>query len=247
VALRLDTGVPRRRGNIIHYDPMIAKVCTRAPTREAAIDALSDALDEIAIGGIRHNVAFLSAIMHNPRFREDGCRRPSLQKNFRTVFAPSARRCGQAPVRGGLGRGGTGAFETGQRHQWHAQRAALAGSAFAVTLDGEKFADCRRTLHQGKFFARIDGENYAAGDRLAARTADPASAREGREYAMQIVRSAAAAGFSKAACRRSLRARPQGGRTRLLSRRGGGGQVQEAALPDAGPSRLHPGWKSDRK
>ena len=45
------------------YDPMIAKLCTHAPTRLEAIDAMEAALDEFRIEGIRHNIAFLNAIM----------------------------------------------------------------------------------------------------------------------------------------------------------------------------------------
>jgi propionyl-CoA carboxylase alpha chain len=51
------------------YDPMIAKLVTWAPTREAAIDAQVAALDAFEIDGIGHNVDFLSALMQHPRFR----------------------------------------------------------------------------------------------------------------------------------------------------------------------------------
>jgi propionyl-CoA carboxylase alpha chain len=48
---------------------MIAKLVTWAPTREAAIDAQVDALDQFVIDGISDNVDFLSALMQHPRFR----------------------------------------------------------------------------------------------------------------------------------------------------------------------------------
>ena len=51
------------------YDPMIAKLITWAPTREAAIDAQIAALDAFVIDGIGDNVDFLSALMQHPRFR----------------------------------------------------------------------------------------------------------------------------------------------------------------------------------
>ena len=51
------------------YDPMIAKLITWAPTREAAIDAQVAALDQFVIDGISDNVDFLSALMQHPRFR----------------------------------------------------------------------------------------------------------------------------------------------------------------------------------
>src|SRR3546814_6418916 len=52
------------------YDPMIAKLITWAPTREAAADAQVAALDAFEIEGPGHNIDFLSALMQHPRFRE---------------------------------------------------------------------------------------------------------------------------------------------------------------------------------
>ena len=53
----------------IFYDPMIAKLITWAPTREAAIDRQISALDSFEIAGPGHNIDFLSALMQHPRFR----------------------------------------------------------------------------------------------------------------------------------------------------------------------------------
>ncbi|KQN25690.1 acetyl/propionyl-CoA carboxylase subuit alpha [Sphingomonas sp. Leaf33] len=66
---RVDDGV-REGGEVsMFYDPMIAKLVTWAPTREAAADAQVAALDAFRIEGIGHNIDFLSAIMQHPRFR----------------------------------------------------------------------------------------------------------------------------------------------------------------------------------
>jgi propionyl-CoA carboxylase alpha chain len=54
----------------MYYDPMIAKLVTHAPTREAAIEAQAVALDAFAIGGIQHNIPFLAALMQHPRWRK---------------------------------------------------------------------------------------------------------------------------------------------------------------------------------
>ena len=51
------------------YDPMIAKLVTWAPSREAAIDAQIASLDQFVIDGISDNVDFLSALMQHPRYR----------------------------------------------------------------------------------------------------------------------------------------------------------------------------------
>ena len=61
--MRNDTGVYEGGEISIYYDPMIAKLVTHAPTREAAIDAQAEALDAFVIDGIRHNIPFLSALM----------------------------------------------------------------------------------------------------------------------------------------------------------------------------------------
>ena len=70
VTIRNDTGVYEGGEISLFYDPMIAKLCTHAPTRLAAIDAMAVALDRFRIEGINHNIAFLTAIMHNQRFRD---------------------------------------------------------------------------------------------------------------------------------------------------------------------------------
>jgi propionyl-CoA carboxylase alpha chain len=53
----------------MYYDPMVAKLITWAPSREAAIDAQIAALDAFELDGIGDNVDFLSALMQHPRFR----------------------------------------------------------------------------------------------------------------------------------------------------------------------------------
>ena len=68
--IRNDTGVYEGGEISRFYDPMIAKLCTWAPTREAAIDAMAEALDAFEVEGIGHNLPFLSAVMAHPRFQE---------------------------------------------------------------------------------------------------------------------------------------------------------------------------------
>jgi propionyl-CoA carboxylase alpha chain len=69
VTVRNDTGVYEGGEISLHYDPMIAKLVTHAPTREAAIAAQADALDAFAIDGVQHNIPFLSALMQHPRWQ----------------------------------------------------------------------------------------------------------------------------------------------------------------------------------
>ncbi|PWR18013.1 acetyl-CoA carboxylase biotin carboxylase subunit [Zavarzinia compransoris] len=69
VIVRNDTGVFAGAEISMFYDPMIAKLCTHAPTREQAIDAQRAALDAFYIRGISHNISFVSAVLGHERFR----------------------------------------------------------------------------------------------------------------------------------------------------------------------------------
>src|SRR5271168_4349977 len=70
ITIRNDTGVQEGGEISIYYDPMIAKLVTHASSRAAAIEAQSTALDSFYVDGIRHNIPFLAALMHHPRWRE---------------------------------------------------------------------------------------------------------------------------------------------------------------------------------
>ncbi|MEM1431978.1 MAG: acetyl/propionyl/methylcrotonyl-CoA carboxylase subunit alpha [Pseudomonadota bacterium] len=67
-AVRNDTGVYEGGEISMYYDPMIAKLCTWAPDRDKAIEAMRHALDLFELEGIGHNLPFLSAVMDHPRF-----------------------------------------------------------------------------------------------------------------------------------------------------------------------------------
>ena len=66
--VRNDTGVFEGGEISMYYDPMIAKLCTWAPTRSEAIAHMRKALDGFEVEGIGHNLPFLSAVMDHPRF-----------------------------------------------------------------------------------------------------------------------------------------------------------------------------------
>ena len=67
--VRNDTGVQEGDKISTFYDPMIAKLCTWAPTRLEAIEAMADALDEFELEGVGNNIPFVSAVMAQDRFR----------------------------------------------------------------------------------------------------------------------------------------------------------------------------------
>ncbi|WP_316014829.1 acetyl/propionyl/methylcrotonyl-CoA carboxylase subunit alpha [Roseobacter sp. HKCCA0434] len=66
--VRNDTGVYEGGEISMYYDPMIAKLCSWGPTRDAAIETMRGALDRFEVAGIGHNLPFLSAVMDHPRF-----------------------------------------------------------------------------------------------------------------------------------------------------------------------------------
>ncbi|HEY0053554.1 MAG TPA: acetyl/propionyl/methylcrotonyl-CoA carboxylase subunit alpha [Caulobacteraceae bacterium] len=68
--VRNDTGVREGDEISMFYDPMISKLCAWAPTRAEAVEGMSQALEDLHIEGVGHNVPFLSAVMDQPRFRE---------------------------------------------------------------------------------------------------------------------------------------------------------------------------------
>jgi len=57
-------------GNTIspHYDSLLVKVITRAPTYEAAVRKMSRAIDEFAVRGVKTNIPFLRNVFRNPEF-----------------------------------------------------------------------------------------------------------------------------------------------------------------------------------
>jgi propionyl-CoA carboxylase alpha chain len=70
LTVRNDTGVFEGGEISTFYDPMIAKLCTWAPTRLEAIDAMAVALDQFEVEGVGNNLPFLSTVMDQDRFRD---------------------------------------------------------------------------------------------------------------------------------------------------------------------------------
>ncbi len=52
----------------LHYDPLLAKLITFAPTREAAIRRMARALDELVVEGVATSVPFHRRVMTHPAF-----------------------------------------------------------------------------------------------------------------------------------------------------------------------------------
>jgi propionyl-CoA carboxylase alpha chain len=88
VTVRNDTGVFEGGEISMYYDPMIAKLITHAPTRHAAIDAQSLALDEFVVDGIAHNIPFLTALMQNERWQSGELSTGFIDEEYPDGFHP---------------------------------------------------------------------------------------------------------------------------------------------------------------
>ena len=67
--VRVDSGVREGQAITGHYDPMLAKVIAHDVDRETALDRLAEALRQYEILGVRHNIAFLLALLTRDEVR----------------------------------------------------------------------------------------------------------------------------------------------------------------------------------
>lgn len=84
--VRNDTGVYEGGEISMYYDPMIAKLCTWAPTRAEAIERMRVALDSFEVEGIGHNLPFLSAVMDHPIFMAGDMTTAFIEEQFPDGF-----------------------------------------------------------------------------------------------------------------------------------------------------------------
>ena len=68
--IRLDSGVYPGWVVPMDYDPLLAKLCVWADSRDAAIDRMQRALGETRIAGIRTNIAFFRRLLRDEKFRQ---------------------------------------------------------------------------------------------------------------------------------------------------------------------------------
>ena len=83
----IDTGVYEGGEVSMFYDPMIAKVCTYAPTRDKAIEAMKASLSAFLIRGINHNISFLEAILGHERFAKGDISTNFIEQEYPGGFA----------------------------------------------------------------------------------------------------------------------------------------------------------------
>ena len=64
--VRVDSGVATGQLITVHYDPLLAKIITWGPDRGTALRRAREALADFEIVGLRHNLAFLDALLARP-------------------------------------------------------------------------------------------------------------------------------------------------------------------------------------
>jgi propionyl-CoA carboxylase alpha chain len=180
--IRNDTGVAEGGEISTFYDPMIAKLCTWAHDRSAAIDAMAVALDQFELEGVGNNIPFLSAVMAQDRFRQgrlttnyiaeefpNGFNGVELDPDSLTHLAALACCSGFALQARGFADGSTLAM-----HRENHDRAVLIGDRrwdFSVAADGIEYwltaPDGRKFLVETGWkpgmslcIARVDGDLY---------------------------------------------------------------------------------------
>ncbi|HSC18865.1 MAG TPA: acetyl/propionyl/methylcrotonyl-CoA carboxylase subunit alpha [Rhizomicrobium sp.] len=193
ITVRNDTGVYEGGEISVFYDPMIAKLCTHAQSRERAITAMGEALDEFRIDGIRNNIDFLNAIMHNTRFREARLSTAFIAEEYpegfhgRSLDPPLARRFVAAALAVKLAR-----TERASRISGALNGAHRPNGDYTASIGGCLFDIAGATLSGGCLAAKINAETYIApiqwnpGDPLLRLCED------GRTHAFQVARLAGA-------------------------------------------------------
>jgi propionyl-CoA carboxylase alpha chain len=87
--VRVDNGVFEGGEISRFYDPMIAKVSTWGLGRNQAVQRMRMALDEFYIQGVSHNIAFLTALLANPRFLEGRLSTNFIPSEYPEGFRPA--------------------------------------------------------------------------------------------------------------------------------------------------------------
>jgi propionyl-CoA carboxylase alpha chain len=157
--VRNDTGVFEGGEISMYYDPMIAKLCTFAGTREGAVEAMGEALDDFEVEGIGHNLSFLSALMRHPRFRKGELTTAFIAQEWPEGFAGVEARASDLRTLAAVA----------ALVNWRTQKRAVlisgamdnhrrtVGRDWVVMLDGTSF-DCHLREEGGKLLVSFGGD-----------------------------------------------------------------------------------------
>ncbi|MGC1503014.1 MAG: acetyl/propionyl/methylcrotonyl-CoA carboxylase subunit alpha [Sulfitobacter sp.] len=181
-AVRNDTGVYEGGEISMYYDPMIAKLCTWAPTRAEAIEQMRVALDSFEVEGIGHNLPFLSAVMDHPIFIEGAMTTAFIEEQYpdgfegvelaeselRRIAAATAAMHRLAEIRRARVSGRMDNHERKVGHDWNV---AVQGHSFDLVIEADK--DGATVRFEDESALRVSG-NWTPGDQLASMTINDA-------------------------------------------------------------------------
>jgi propionyl-CoA carboxylase alpha chain len=181
-AVRNDTGVYEGGEISMYYDPMIAKLCTWAPTRAEAIEQMRVALDSFEVEGIGHNLPVLSAVMDHQIFIDgtmttafieeqypDGFEGVTLaEPELRRIAAATAAMHRLAEIRRARVSGRMDNHERKVGTDWNV---AMQGHSFDVVISADKDGATVRFADDAEL--RVSG-NWTPGDKLASMTINDA-------------------------------------------------------------------------
>jgi acetyl-CoA carboxylase biotin carboxylase subunit len=67
--VRVDQGYEEGSTVTAYYDPLLAKLCVYAPSRDELIERAYKAVQSFAIKGLKVNLPFFEDLLQHPRFR----------------------------------------------------------------------------------------------------------------------------------------------------------------------------------
>ncbi|ACY14405.1 acetyl/propionyl/methylcrotonyl-CoA carboxylase subunit alpha [Haliangium ochraceum] len=97
--VRVDAGVRAGQDIGVHYDPMLAKIISHAPTRAEAAARLARYLREMSVQGVVTNRAFLVRVLEHPAFLAGEVHTHFLAEHAEALRADSEPGAGDARVR----------------------------------------------------------------------------------------------------------------------------------------------------
>ncbi len=164
----------------MYYDPMIAKLCTWAPTRAEAIEVMRNALDSFEVEGIGHNLPFLSAVMDHERFASGNMTTAFIAEEYpegfegvelgdadlRRIAAATAAMNRVAEIRRARI---SGRLDNHERHVGESWNVALQGQSYDVTIAADRDGSTVRFEDGAEL--RVSGD-WTPGDQLATMDVD---------------------------------------------------------------------------
>jgi acetyl-CoA carboxylase biotin carboxylase subunit len=136
--VRYDSGSYQGWEVPINYDPLLAKLCVWAETRDTAINRLTRVLNEYIVEGIRTTIPFFRAVVHSEEFRRG---------EFDTGFIERFWSSRQDPGKPG----------DGDEQQTLADIAAIASVLHARTLGTQQETSPAKTESRWKLDGRVAG------------------------------------------------------------------------------------------